>query len=172
MRTILPNILPSRRRLITVHDFSDRNGASASYLSNCLESTIVGLSITLDADGALDAIALATTTEVCVIETRGIRNSATAFLHNVSVRKVLDGTSHTLSAFDMGAAALHIYRAVGCAVSGVDLSTLLAPSDFASMCPSQALAKALEVPAPREVDRLWEAEDRDSLALRAWVSAM
>ncbi|RPD58077.1 P-loop containing nucleoside triphosphate hydrolase protein [Lentinus tigrinus ALCF2SS1-7] len=168
---ILPvhlSIVPSRIsiRNLTPHT----SGAITKHVLDS-DTEVLGVSLRLSSNGAVDAVAFATPDVVFYISSSGHQNISSKA--RTELKPVFDNPGCALAGFGMARIALHLYRHFGIHVQGVDLSTLFARSTRAPQTPAEFASDRIHPDVHRHrIHALWYHHGDKDVCLRAWLSAV
>jgi hypothetical protein len=135
-------------------------------LLDILRDRVVGVSCTVDASGDVNLVALATTTDVLLIQ---IPTTSTS--RPQSRLRRLFGGEVTLVGFNMTKIVLRVRHSLGYDVQGLDLSTAFSESTASPMTPAAVVKARLFQSDVRRVQAVWAKDTPENVRLRAWVAA-
>jgi hypothetical protein len=134
-----------------------------TYLSHSEQPTL-GISLRMNNDGDIEAVALSTTTQVYLLSARAASHA------RGRLSRLFCGDA-LLVGFTMAEVALSMNRELGCHVAGVDLSTLFSKSTMDPSTPATIVHERLFQGDVSRVREIWDRDLGDNVCLRAFVCA-
>lgn len=128
------------------------------------EASILGISLRMNNDGDIEAVALSTTTQVYLLSAR-VASRARGRLSRLFCGDAL------LVGFTMAEVALSMKRELGCHIAGVDLSTLFSEGTIDPSTPATIVHERLFQGDVSRVREIWDRDLGDNVCLRAFVCA-